>query len=103
MNYVLTKGDGTGLDQWMMWDKNTRTMTGLVPIGKYQFLNMKMTGTDKGGLSTSSVFNISFVSKPYLNRALDNYEIRTEQRFRCIIPMTTFVHPNGDQMTITVD
>ena len=53
-------------------------MTGLVPIGKYQFLNMKMTGTDKGGLSTSSVFNISFVSKPYLNRALDNYEIRTE-------------------------
>jgi hypothetical protein len=62
----------------MIWDKNTRSMTGLVPIGKYQFLNFKMTGTDLGGLSTSAFFNITFISKPYLNRALENYEIRTE-------------------------
>lgn len=78
LNYVLTKGDGTGLDQWMLWDKNTLTMSGLVPIGIYKFLHMKLTGTDKTGLSTSALFNITFVSRPYLNRPLDNYAIRTE-------------------------
>jgi hypothetical protein len=78
-------------------------MSGLVPIGVYKFLFMRITGTDKGGLSTSTLFNITFVSKPYLNRAIDNYEIRTEMRFTANIPRNTFIHPNNDQMTISVD
>ena len=47
---VLTKGDGTGLDQWTMWDKTERIMKGLVPVGQYKFLYMRLTGTDKNGL-----------------------------------------------------
>jgi len=103
LNYVLTKGDGTGLDQWMIWDKTERIMTGLVPVGQYKLLYMRLTGTDKNGLSTNALFNITFISKPYLNRQIDNYEVRTEVRFACQIPTNTFTHPNNDQMKITVE
>jgi hypothetical protein len=54
-------------------------------------------------MSASASFNISFISKPYLNRAIDNYAIRTELPFTCTIPRNTFIHPNNDAMTITVD
>lgn len=103
LNYVLTKGDGTGLDQWMIWDKTERIMSGLVPVGQYKLLYMRLTGTDKNGLSTNTLFNITFISKPYLNRQIDNYEVRTEVRFACQIPTNTFTHPNSDQMKITVE
>ena len=53
-------------------------------------------------MSTSANFNISFISKPYLNRPIDNYAIRTELPFTCTIPRNTFIHPNNDVMTITV-
>lgn len=53
-------------------------------------------------MSASANFNVSFISKPYLNRAIDNYAIRTELPFMCTIPRNTFIHPNNDVMTITV-
>ena len=68
LKHVLTKRDGTGLDQWIMWDKTERIMTGLVPVGQYNFLYMRLTGTDNNGLSTNALLNITFISKPYLNR-----------------------------------
>lgn len=40
-----------------------------------------MTGTDVDGLSASASFKVYYVSKPYLNRALTNFQIRTEQQF----------------------
>lgn len=87
----------------MIWDKTARIMTGLVPVGQYKLLYMRLTGTDKNGLSTNALFNITFISKPYLNRQIDNYEVRTEVRFTCQIPSITFIHPNNDQMKITVE
>jgi hypothetical protein len=87
----------------MIWDKTARIMTGLVPVGQYKFLYMRLTGIDKNGLSANALFNITFISKPYLNRQIDNYEIRTEVRFTCRIPTNTFIHPNNDQMKITVE
>lgn len=80
----------------MLFDKTSRTMSGLVPITTQKMQFMKLTGTDKTGLSASAIFNISYVSKPYLNRALDNYAVRTETRFSCSIPSNTFIHPNND-------
>jgi len=40
-----------------------------------------MTGTDKDGLSASATFRINFESKPYLNKALTNWQIRTKEAF----------------------
>jgi hypothetical protein len=75
LTYTLTKSDGNGLDQWIIWDKVARSITGLVPVttDNKKIMFFKMTGTDEDGLSASVIFNISFVSKPYLNRAIDNY------------------------------
>ncbi len=63
---------------------------------------MKITATDKGGLTSSAIFSIAFISKPYLNRPLDNYAVRTDTKFSCTIPSITFIHPNKDKMVITV-
>lgn len=61
-----------------------------------------MVGTDKDGLSAKAYFYINFVSKPYLNKALTNYQIRTEQYFTCTISKATFLHPNGDTITYAI-
>ena len=54
-------------------------------------------------MTASSIFNITFISKPYLNKAIDNYAIRTEILFTCTLPNNVFIHPNNDAMIITVD
>ena len=86
----------------MLWDSYSRTVTGLVPISSEKLQWFKVTATDKDGMSASSFFNVSFISKPYLNRAIDNYAIRTEIPFYCNIQRNTFIHPNNDVMFISV-
>ncbi len=81
LTYTLTKSDGTALYSWIIWDGITRTLQGLVPQATVDFVTLMMTGTDKDGLSTSSTFKINFESKPYLNKALTNWQIRTQQTF----------------------
>lgn len=86
----------------MLWDSYSRTVTGLVPISTEKLQWFKVQATDKEGMSASAFFNVSFISKPYLNRPIDNYAIRTEIPFQCTIPRNTFIHPNNDAMVITV-
>jgi hypothetical protein len=86
----------------MLWDSYSRTVTGLVPISSEKLQWFKVTATDMDGMSASSFFNVTFISKPYLNRAIDNYAIRTEIPFYCNIQRNTFIHPNNDVMFISV-
>ena len=54
-----------------------------------------MTGTNKYGATCSSSFKVSYQSKPYLNRAIPNAKIRTNQNYIYTVPPDTFVSPNG--------
>lgn len=62
-----------------------------------------ITATDSDGLSASSNFFLTYISKPYLGTPVPNFQIRTDKAFSCSIPRNTFIHPNGDTITITVD
>lgn len=78
LTYTLTKSDASALDSWMIWDDTERILQGLVPQAKSAYVELTMTGTDADSLSASSNFKVNFVSKPYLNKALQNFNIRTE-------------------------
>jgi hypothetical protein len=54
-------------------------------------------------MSASANFFLTFISKPYLGTPLPDYQIRTDQAFSCNVPRNTFIHPNGDTITITFD
>eukprot|EP00347_Sterkiella_histriomuscorum_P002714 403367090 len=95
LTYTLTKSTGSAVDSWMIWDGTVQTLQGLVPQAKSAYTELTMTGTDADGLTTSTNFKVYFVSKPYLNKALKNYQIRTDQLFYYQIPEDTFLHPNN--------
>jgi hypothetical protein len=102
MKYTLSKADGSPPDQWMIWDGYRRTLQGLAPISKSSSIEMKVTGTDADDYSVSTNFKIFFLSKPCLNKAIENYSIRTEKDFQCFIPRNTFLHPNNDQIKYSI-
>ncbi len=74
-------------------------MQGVVPPMKVAFQEFTLTGTDSDDLSASASFKITYQSKPYLNRALKNFQIRTDEYFQYTIPDDTFLHPDKDTIT----
>lgn len=100
MTYTLTLANGGTVPTWMIWTGSTQVLQGLVPQSTVAFTELKMTGTDKDGLTCSSNFKLYYQSKPYLNNPLKNFEIRTEALFYYVIPPNTFVQPNNLKMTL---
>ena len=60
-----------------------------------------LTGTDIDGLSCSVNFTVTYQSKPYLNRAIPDAQIRTNQLYQYSVPSDTFLQPDNLTMTYT--
>lgn len=95
MTYTLTKSDGSALDSWMIFNPTSLTLQGLVPYPKTSYVTLKLTATETASTGTeytiSETFNVYYLSKPYLNTALPDFSIRTQQIFSYTIPQTTFI------------
>jgi VCBS repeat-containing protein len=62
LTYTATLSDGTALPSWLIFDAATQTFSG-TPLGQnVGSLNVRVTATDTGGLSISSVFALNVVA-----------------------------------------
>ena len=95
ITYDLTFKSGAKLDSWIIWDGTSQTMQGIVPPLTVSNQSFTMTGTNKFGGTCNSSFMVTYQSKPYLNRAIPNAKIRTNQNYIYSVPPDTFVSPNG--------
>jgi len=60
LTYKATLASGAALPSWLSFDAATHTFDGRVPKGTTVSLDITVAVTDKSGLSTSDVFNLSF-------------------------------------------
>ena len=61
--YTATLSDGRALPSWLSFDPATRAFTGTPALGTQQAsFDIKMTGTDPGGLSASSTFVLNLLN-----------------------------------------
>jgi hypothetical protein len=65
-------------------------------------LTAKETSTSGTSYTISSTFKVYFLSKPYLNRDLPDFSIRTKEIFSYTIPSDTFKQPNNLPLTYNV-
>jgi hypothetical protein len=61
----------------MIWNPDTMTLQGLVPEPKSKYDTLMLVGTDSNKVSVSMTFKVYYLSKPYLNKAISNFKIRT--------------------------
>jgi hypothetical protein len=102
MKYKLVKSTGAKLDDWMIFNDISLTISGLVPAPVREYDIFKLIATDPQGVSISSNFRVYYLSKPYLNKDLPDFKIRTTEQFSFTIPRDTFLQPNGLSLTYFV-
>lgn len=59
LTYAATRGDGTALPSWLIFNASTRTFSGTPVSSDVGTLSVKTTATDLGSLSASETFNIN--------------------------------------------
>lgn len=62
LSYVATLSDGSPLPDWLKFNEQNRTFSGIPPVP--QSIIVKVTAYDRGNLSASNEFSISVVNSP---------------------------------------
>lgn len=101
LTYSATKGDGTALPSWLVFDPNTRTLSGNPPNGQAN-LSLKVAVNDGQGGVANGTLELAFegstndaptLASPIANQTWGGSGQRTFQ-----VPAGAFVDPDGDQL-----
>ncbi|MDI9406956.1 MAG: Ig-like domain-containing protein, partial [Chitinophagaceae bacterium] len=63
LTYTATLANGDALPNWLQFDVNTRTLSGIPPLGKPADLSVKLTATDSSGQSTFTLISLTEADK----------------------------------------
>jgi Ca2+-binding RTX toxin-like protein len=105
--YSAALADGTALPAWLSFDATTRTLTGTPGNDAVGYLNVLITATDGGGLSTSSGFTLEIANlndAPVSTVGLEAQSVEEGEEFSMVIPEGTFTDldiPYGDSLSYT--
>ncbi|ATQ75673.1 hypothetical protein CR152_14910 [Massilia violaceinigra] len=100
LNVVVTRADGSALPAWMSYSPATATINGTAGYNDSGSYALKATATDKGGLTASSLFNITVANTnraPVLAAPLAPKTLADGVAFSYSVPAATFTDPDlGD-------
>ena len=63
LTYVATLSNGNPLPAWLDFNASTRSFTGMTNAATLGTISVLVTATDRGGLSTSDVFNLTVATQ----------------------------------------
>ncbi|MDQ1832614.1 putative Ig domain-containing protein [Massilia scottii] len=100
LSVVVTRADGSALPAWMSYSAATATIDGTAGYNDSGSYALKATATDKGGLSASSLFDISVANTnraPVPGTPMAAKTATEGVAFSYSVPAGTFVDPDvGD-------
>ncbi|MBD2157301.1 putative Ig domain-containing protein [Leptolyngbya sp. FACHB-16] len=90
--YSATLEDGTPLPDWLLFNPTTRSFRGTPANAHIHPLQLKVTATDRSGISISDVFSLTITSNtaPTLDTAITDQSVTEDTRFSFTIPSGTF-------------
>ena len=104
--YSATLADGTALPAWLTFDAATRTFTGTPANGDVGVLDIRVTATDREGVSVSDAFTLSVNNvndAPVLTNALADRSTTEGQAFSFTLDPATFSDDDaihGDTLSV---
>ncbi|MBD1910428.1 putative Ig domain-containing protein [Leptolyngbya sp. FACHB-8] len=100
--YNATLEDGSSLPSWLLFNSTTRSFTGTPASAHVGVLQLKVTASDRSGISISDVFNLTITSNtaPTLDNAIADQSAAEDTQFSFTIPNGTFGNTDvGDVLT----
>lgn len=98
-------GDGSPLPAWLTFDATTRTFSGSPSAQDVGQVEVRVTATDRGGLSASDVFAVTIRqanSAPQLAQPIADQNTAVGKTFTYSLPANAFVDPDaGDSLTLS--
>jgi len=102
LTYAATQLNGQALPSWLHFNASTETFTGTVP-GGMETLNLTVTATDTSGLTTSETFGVNVpAAAPTILNHQSNLTYSAGTSVKVTIPATSFLDPNGQNLTLAV-
>jgi hypothetical protein len=104
LTYAVTLGDGSALPKWLIFDAETRTVSGTPSLNFNGALDLKVTASD-GALTASDVFTLAVTpvnDAPVLATALSNASVREDTAWSFSIPAGAFTDVDSAGLTYSV-
>ena len=105
LTYSATWTDGSGLPNWLTFDAETRTFSGIPVNEDVGTLNLQVTATDNDGELVSTTFELEIVNvndTPTLLSAIANQTATEDEAFSFTLSVNTFNDIDaGDSLTYT--
>jgi Ca2+-binding RTX toxin-like protein len=105
LTYSATLENGDALPSWLSFDVATRTFSGTPNNSEVGSLSIKVTATDKAGVTGTDSFSITVANTndaPTVGSAIANQTATEDTAFSFIIPENTFTDADaGDVLTYT--
>ncbi|MES2017800.1 MAG: putative Ig domain-containing protein [Pseudomonadota bacterium] len=98
LTYTVAMANGDPLPAWLSFDAQTGTMSGTPGYADSGLLQLRMTATDKLGLSAAGDFKLvvhNVDPGPELRQAVANQNATEASLFSVTIPAGTFADPDG--------
>jgi Putative Ig domain/Domain of unknown function (DUF4114)/FG-GAP-like repeat len=106
LTYIATLADGKALPPWLTFNATTGLFTGTPATTDVGNLNLRVTATDKGGLSVFNDFGLSIGTATVVNRSpvvanlIMSTAVTQGNLFNFTVPANTFSDPDpGDTLT----
>jgi Ca2+-binding RTX toxin-like protein len=103
LTYSATLSNGSPLPSWLIFDAATRTFSGTPNNSNVDQFDIRVTVTDRGGLSVSDSFTLAVLNvndNPVVNREIANQTISANQLFTLTLAENTFTDVDaGDFLT----
>lgn len=103
LSLVATTANGGALPGWLIFDRATRTFSGVPTNSDVGLQTIKVTATDQAGATTSDVFILTVANAndaPQLVNAVADLNIQSGQTLSYVLPANTFADIDaGDQLS----
>jgi Ca2+-binding RTX toxin-like protein len=93
MTYTVSLADGSALPPWLSYNATSRTLSGTPTNHDVGNLNLKVTATDKEGLSASQTFGLNIENvndAPTANGTIPNQSAKQGEAFNFALPFNAF-------------
>ncbi|ADE11832.1 VCBS domain-containing protein [Sideroxydans lithotrophicus] len=93
LSYSVAMADGSAVPAWLQFDPLTQTFTGTPENADVRSLNLSVTATDAGGLSTSGTFILNVLNvndAPVVSMALTDQTVQESAEFTFAVPDGAF-------------
>ncbi len=108
LTYIATLADGKALPPWLTFNATTGLFTGTPATTDVGNLNLRVTATDKGGLSVTTDFGLTIVGitttnqSPIVANPIAAQSATAGTAFSLTVPTNTFTDPDaGDVLSYT--